>query len=105
MAAPYKGCDITASTSNLCPVDYLCTCQTNNTSICVPTSVQTATGCIPTFANQIIEKRQDASNITQWEVQTIPTDLAAPSGQCRGTIQSTITEGEDFSYSISKTET
>ncbi|KAK6521927.1 hypothetical protein TWF506_002127 [Arthrobotrys conoides] len=94
MAAPYRECDIKAAASNLCPVDYLCACQTNNlTSICVPITAHPKTECLPTFFDQILQKREDVPDSTEWEAQTIPTDLAEPDGQCGGKLQP---EDEEF---------
>ncbi|KAF3128716.1 hypothetical protein TWF703_009297 [Orbilia oligospora] len=98
MAAPYKECDIRAVTSNLCPIDYVCACRTNNASICIPTSIRTGTECLPTLSDQILQKREELPDVTEWEAQTIPTDLAEPSGQCGGTIQPEATECEDYSH-------
>ncbi|KAK6535089.1 hypothetical protein TWF281_006386 [Arthrobotrys megalospora] len=100
MAAPYEECDVRASTSRLCPTDYICACQTNQTSICVPTTVRTDTACGPMNTGLALRDnvglvlRDEAeldTKITRWEFQTILTDLAEPSGQCGGTVQATTT--------------
>ncbi|KAK6347928.1 hypothetical protein TWF718_005748 [Orbilia javanica] len=86
MAAPYGKCDISASTSNLCPTDYLCACQTNSTSICLPTTVQTTTACGTLYTGPTF-----LPSTTRWIFASNPTSLAAESGQCGGIVQTTAT--------------
>ncbi|RVD85391.1 uncharacterized protein DFL_003715 [Arthrobotrys flagrans] len=86
MATPYGECDVAALTSNLCPTDYICACQTNTTSICLPSTVQTTTACGTLYTGPTTR-----SNTTRWLFASIPTDLAAVSGQCGGTVPSTAT--------------
>ncbi|KAK6501269.1 hypothetical protein TWF481_009110 [Arthrobotrys musiformis] len=88
MATPYGKCDITASTSNLCPTDYVCACQTeSSSSICLPTTVQDTTACNTLYAGLRVQP-----DTTRWFFASVPTSLAAESGQCGGTTQTPETE-------------
>ncbi|KAK6358006.1 hypothetical protein TWF730_007360 [Orbilia blumenaviensis] len=86
MATPFGRCDVSASTSNLCPTNYICACQGTSSSICLPTTVQTTTEC-----GTIYSGPTDRSPTTKWLFSSIPTYLAVPSGQCGGVFQSTET--------------
>ncbi|KAF3920197.1 hypothetical protein AA313_de0205642 [Arthrobotrys entomopaga] len=91
MATPYGGCTITASTSNLCPTDYYCACQTNTTSICLPTTAtQAATACTP-FSGPLTTG-SEWNRVNTSFVYTLSSTLpiwAAPSGQCGGVAPTT----------------
>ncbi|EPS44990.1 hypothetical protein H072_976 [Dactylellina haptotyla CBS 200.50] len=93
-ALPLNNCTPTATTSRLCPTDYICACKSSGTSICTPKSVQNTTEC--GTANVLAERTDlvprdeyDADptdSITEYYIlDSAPTDVAAPSGQCGGT--------------------
>ncbi|EPS40001.1 hypothetical protein H072_6427 [Dactylellina haptotyla CBS 200.50] len=95
MATPYGGCTIGGSTSNLCPTDFACACQTNSTSICIPTTVAPATPtCTPytgpvTTGNDwtIIGTEPSDTSVWIYTLSSLNPSFADPSGQCGGTIQ------------------
>ncbi|KAK6334885.1 hypothetical protein TWF718_010330 [Orbilia javanica] len=86
-ALPFSGCTVSASTSNLCPTDYVCACQNNGTSICLPTAVQTTTECGTPYSGPTI---YPATNFT-WELSSPLPDFAFPTEQCGGTLAAAAT--------------
>ncbi|KAK6518308.1 hypothetical protein TWF506_005468 [Arthrobotrys conoides] len=81
MAAPYGACDVAAATSQICPVGYYCACQPSTSGMCLPTATDTVSACT-SYTGPIIRE-----TVTRWLFSSVPTNLAAVSGQCGGITQ------------------
>ncbi|KAK6354189.1 hypothetical protein TWF730_008601 [Orbilia blumenaviensis] len=87
MATPFGRCDIRASTSNLCPTDHLCACQNNETSICLPTAIQTITECGTPYSGPTTHTTTQFT----WLLSSPLSDFAFPTEQCGGTLAAAAT--------------
>ncbi|RVD83355.1 uncharacterized protein DFL_007746 [Arthrobotrys flagrans] len=87
MAIAFGECTISASTSNLCPTDFLCACQYNGTSICLPTAIRTTTDCGNPYLGPTT---YPPTNFT-WSLSSPLPDFAYPTEQCGGTLAAAAT--------------
>ncbi|KAK6511491.1 hypothetical protein TWF481_000406 [Arthrobotrys musiformis] len=86
-AMPFEPCTISASTSNLCPTGFLCACQYNETSICLPTAVRSTTDCGNPYLGPTT---YPPTNFT-WSLSSALPQFAFPSEQCGGTLAAAAT--------------
>ncbi|KAK6529647.1 hypothetical protein TWF281_008812 [Arthrobotrys megalospora] len=82
MATPFGACTISASTSNLCPIDHVCACQATGVSMCVPTAAQTTTECGTPYPGPTT---YPPTNFT-WSLSAPLAEFAFPTEQCGGTL-------------------
>ncbi|KAF3091382.1 hypothetical protein TWF569_010786 [Orbilia oligospora] len=81
-ALPFQSCDVRDVTSNLCPTDFICACQQNGTSMCLPTAVQTETECGTPYSGPTTFSLQDFT----WALSSPLAEFAFPSEQCGGSV-------------------
>ncbi|KAK6529453.1 hypothetical protein TWF281_008626 [Arthrobotrys megalospora] len=89
MATPFGKCDVSASTSNLCPTDYNCVCQDEGLSRCLPTKTVSNTECTTYTGPSVLPK------VTFWWLSSTLEYGADPSGQCGGIKQPSATTNWD----------